>query len=154
MLRDDAVEAEVIAKGLNRAPRLRPDQIDAVITGEDYHVFSGRLTVCCLTLKNGFLVTGESSCVSPENFDAELGRKLARDQARDKIWMLEGYLLRQQMLTQPGRPVNCPGSGGLAQVSLISETGICHHCGARFAREQLIEGKIGRLVVPLHEQLR
>jgi hypothetical protein len=53
--------------------------------------------VCCLTLKNGFTVTGESACASPENFDAELGRKIAFKNAREKIWQLEGYLLKEKL---------------------------------------------------------
>ena len=53
--------------------------------------------MCCLTLRNGFTVTGESACASPENFDAELGKKIARSNARDKIWALEGYALRERL---------------------------------------------------------
>ena len=53
-----------------------------------------RLTFCVLVLKNGFTVTGESACVSPENFDAEIGRKLARQDAVNKIWPLLGFRLR------------------------------------------------------------
>jgi hypothetical protein len=69
---EQAIEAEIQAKGLN-APRLSPEKIDAVITGEDYHVFPGTtLTVCCLKLRNGFTVTGESAAASPENFDVEI----------------------------------------------------------------------------------
>lgn len=55
------------------------------------------LTFCVLVLKNGFTVTGESACASPENFNAELGRQIARDNAIDKIWQLEGYLLKQSL---------------------------------------------------------
>ena len=55
------------------------------------------LTFCVITLKNGFTVTGESACASPENFSAELGRKIARDNAVNKVWMLEGYLLKQRL---------------------------------------------------------
>jgi hypothetical protein len=94
---EKAIENEINAKGLN-APRLSPDKIDAVIAGEDYHVFpSTTLTVCCLTLKNGFTVTGESAAASPENFDVEIGKKIARSNARDKIWALEGYLLKEHL---------------------------------------------------------
>ena len=94
---EQAVEAEIQAKGLN-APRLSPEKIDAVITGEDYHVFPGTtLTVCCLKLRNGFTVTGESACASPENFDAELGRKIARQNAVNKMWPLMGYALKQRL---------------------------------------------------------
>ena len=91
------IEKEIQAKGLN-APRLTPVLIDAAIVGEDYHVFPGTmLTVCCLTLRNGFTVTGESACASPENFNAEIGQKIARGNARDKIWALEGYLLKEKL---------------------------------------------------------
>jgi len=94
---EQAIESEIEAKGLN-APRLSPDKIDAVIIGEDYHVFPGTtLTVCCLKLKNGFTVTGESAAASPENFDVEIGRKIASGNARDKIWALEGYALRERL---------------------------------------------------------
>jgi hypothetical protein len=91
------IEEEIQAKGLN-APRLTPEHIDAVIKDEHYHVFGDTcLTVCCLVLRNGFTVTGESACASPENFDAEIGRKIAFDNARDKIWQLEGYLLKERL---------------------------------------------------------
>lgn len=91
------IEAEIQAKGLN-APRLNPQMIDETIASEDYHVFPGTtLTVCALVLRNGFVVTGESAAASPENFDQEIGRKIARDNARNKIWALEGYLLREKL---------------------------------------------------------
>lgn len=93
---EQIIENEIQEKGLN-APRLSPEKIDAVIASADYYVFPGsQLTVCCLTLKNGFTVTGESACVSPENFNKELGEKIAYGKARDKIWVLEGYLLRER----------------------------------------------------------
>ena len=91
------IESEIQAKGLN-APRLTPDLIDAAIVSEQYHVFPGTtMTVAALTLRNGYIVTGESAAASPENFDKEIGRKIARDNARNKIWALEGYLLREKL---------------------------------------------------------
>ncbi|WP_404377826.1 Gp49 family protein [Vreelandella aquamarina] len=57
----------------------------------------GLLTFCVLVLRNGFTVTGESACASPENFDAEIGRKIARDNAVQKMWPLMGYHLKQQL---------------------------------------------------------
>lgn len=94
---EQAIEKEIQEKNLN-APRLTPDLIDAAIKEEDYHVFEKTcLTVCCLTLRNGFTVTGESACASPENFDAEIGQKIARENARNKVWMLEGYLLKEKL---------------------------------------------------------
>lgn len=94
---EQSIEKEINDKGLN-APRLKPDDIDATIVAEQYHVFKGTtLTVACLTLRNGFTVTGESAAASPENFDEEIGRKIARENARNKIWALEGYLLRDRL---------------------------------------------------------
>ena len=96
-MNETAIEQEIQQKGLI-APRLTPDDIDAVIASEQYHVFTGTtLTVCCLTLKNGFAVTGESAAASPENFNEGVGKKIAHQKARDKIWALEGYLLRQRL---------------------------------------------------------
>ena len=94
---EQEVEQAIQDKGLN-APRLTPDLIDEVIVSEQYHVFAGtNHTVCCLWLVNGFSLIGESASVSAENFDAEEGRKIAKDNARDKIWMLEGYLLKERL---------------------------------------------------------
>jgi hypothetical protein len=112
------IEQEIKLKGLN-APRITPDDIEANIIAEHYfdafmasahgtakyydgfedcHVDALRLlTFCVLTLKNGFMVTGESAFASPENFDAEIGKKIARQNARNKIWALEGYLLKQNI---------------------------------------------------------
>lgn len=57
----------------------------------------GLLTFCVLVLKNGFTVTGESACASPENFNAEIGRKVARDNAVAKVWSLMGYELKSKL---------------------------------------------------------
>ena len=96
-MNEQQLEQEIQDKNLN-APRLTPELIDSVIVISDYHIFKDTcLTVCCLTLENGFTVTGESACVSPENFDKEIGEKIAYANARDKIWALEGYLLREEL---------------------------------------------------------
>jgi hypothetical protein len=97
MTDEQNIEAEIQAKGLN-APRLTPDLIDAAIVSEQYHVFPGTtMTVAALHLRNGYIVTGESAAASPANFDQAIGRKIARDNARNKIWALEGYLLREKL---------------------------------------------------------
>lgn len=115
---DQAIEQEIQAKGLT-APRITPADIEANIASE--HYFTGEeacdsrsseeivhasadlimvqrslslLTFCVLVLRNGFTVTGESACASPENFDAELGRKIARQNAVAKVWPLMGYELK------------------------------------------------------------
>jgi N4 Gp49/Sf6 Gp66 family protein len=94
---DSGIERDILAKGLT-APRVTPADIDANILAEQFHVFPGTmLTVCVLTLRNGFTVTGESACASPENFDAEIGRKIARANAVQKIWPLMGYQLKETL---------------------------------------------------------
>lgn len=96
-MNEQSIENEIQSKGLT-APRVTPDVIDATIEGEHYWTPDGTsLTVCVLTLKNGFTVTGASACASPENFNVELGKKIARDNARQKIWALEGYALRNKL---------------------------------------------------------
>lgn len=92
-----SIEAELKTKGLN-APRVTPAQIDETIKAEFFYVVPGTtLTICVLTLRNGYLVTGESAAASPENFDYAIGRRIAREHARNKIWALEGYLLRERL---------------------------------------------------------
>lgn len=107
---DQSIEKEIQAKGLT-APRVTPQMIEDTIA-EEYTFTADAalkgtpgessqscklLTICVLVLKNGFTVTGESACASPENFNAELGAKIARGHAKDKIWALEGYLLKDQL---------------------------------------------------------
>lgn len=114
---EQSIEQEIQDKGLN-APRLTPDYIDSKIKATEYilprdvckrdngvetfdaPVALQTLTFCILTLENGFTVTGESACASPENFNAEIGRKIAYENAREKIWMLEGYLLKEKLYQQ------------------------------------------------------
>ena len=94
---EQALEQVIVEKGLT-APRLTPSLIDGTVSDVQYHVFGDTcLTVCCITLANGFTVTGESACASPENFDADIGRSISYANARDKIWALEGYLLKQRL---------------------------------------------------------
>jgi hypothetical protein len=94
---EGAVEAELRTKGLN-APRLRSSDIDEAIVWADYHVFAGTtVTVCALHLRNGFVVIGKSAAASAENFDPGIGQRIAYDDARNQIWALEGYLLREKL---------------------------------------------------------
>lgn len=92
-----AVEAALKTKGLN-APRLTPQAIDATIASADFwRVPYTTVTVCALTLNNGYVVIGKSAAASHENFDEEIGRAIAHDDARNQIWALEGYLLREKL---------------------------------------------------------
>lgn len=111
---DNAIEAEIKAKG-KTAPRITPDVIQRTIKSVHYFtagdgVYSAELhahgqpvtnneslnhlTFCVLILQNGFTVTGESACASPENYDYGIGCKIARQNAEQKIWALEGYVLK------------------------------------------------------------
>lgn len=90
---EESIENEIQAKGLN-APRLSPTHISEQVVSEAFYVFPGTtLTICALTLRNGFIVVGKSAAASAENFDEAIGRRIARDNARNEIWALEGYLL-------------------------------------------------------------
>ncbi|RLA05479.1 MAG: hypothetical protein DRQ47_01090 [Gammaproteobacteria bacterium] len=94
---EQAIEQEIQDKGLI-APRITPDMIDENIVGEDYYVFPGTTnTICLLTLKNGYTAVGDSACASIENFDEEIGRNIARGNARQALWPLMGYELRQRL---------------------------------------------------------
>jgi len=94
---EGTIESLIKLKNLN-APRLTPEHIDKTIKSVQYYIFPGtQLTVCCMQLTNGYTVTGESACASPENFDQAIGEQIAYTNAREKIWALEGYLLRQML---------------------------------------------------------
>jgi hypothetical protein len=120
-MNDQQIEQEIQAKRLT-APRVTPDDIEANITGEVYFTAADGyrnspcydpnghaheplpvpaplelLTFCVLVLRNGFTVTGESYCADAERFDAELGRKIARQNAVQKIWPLMGYALKERL---------------------------------------------------------
>lgn len=124
-MNDTQIEQDIQAKGLT-APRITPADIEANIAEERYFTaWEGAqlaywsdsdpedpnsedgapkengplslLTFCVLVLRNGFTVTGESACASPENFDAEIGRKIARANAVAKIWPLMGYELKSKL---------------------------------------------------------
>ena len=92
---DTRISAGRYAPG--QAPRVTQADIDALITDETFVILpDGRTTICQLTLVNGFTVRGESSTVYIENFDEKIGRDIARRNAVEKIWLLEGYLLAQR----------------------------------------------------------
>ena len=121
---DQAIERAIVSVGANVAPRVTPADIEAAIVSEHYFTARegvlgmlaadgvppgiyeqanaapqplGLLTFCVLVLRNGFTVTGESACVSPENFDAEIGRRVARENAISKLWPLLGYALKDKL---------------------------------------------------------
>jgi len=121
---DQAIERAIVSAGANIAPRVTPADIEAAIVSEHYFTARegvlgmlaadgvppgiyeqanaapqplGLLTFCVLVLRNGFTVTGESACASPENFNAEIGRRVARENAIAKVWPLIGYALKDKL---------------------------------------------------------
>ncbi len=94
------------------APRVTPAGLDAKIKAHAYYRFPGTtVTVCALTLANGYTVVGHSAAASPENFDAGLGRSIAYEDARNRIWALEGYLLREQLHASQALPDHFRATG-------------------------------------------
>lgn len=115
------LEQEIQNKGANVAPRITPSHIEDCIAS--VHFFTAAdgvngakrpdavimddslqslelLTICVLVLKNGFTVVGKSACASPENFNADIGKDVAWRDAKEQIWPLEGYLLKQNLYEQ------------------------------------------------------
>ena len=85
------------------------DQIHAKIKSESYIVLpDGRTTLCTLTMENGFTVNGTSACVDAANFDINLGRRYAHEDAIRQIWPLEGYLLAQRLYENPPVTLTVP----------------------------------------------
>lgn len=102
MKSESEIEKLLQEKGLT-APRMTPEGIDAVIVQSTYTMLPSRkVMVCEITLRNGFTVRGESACVSSENFNVEIGQQISYDNARHKIWELEGYLLAQSLFENKG----------------------------------------------------
>ncbi len=93
---DQAMEYKIQEAGLN-APRLTPAHIDSVIRAIDYIVPGTTATICSLILVNGYVVNGESAAASQANFNEAIGKEIAYNNARDKIWPLLGYQLRDKL---------------------------------------------------------
>lgn len=97
---DDAGLEPALA-GAAVAPRVKLSDLDAAIVREQFIRVEGTtLTLCILHLRNGFTLTGESAAASPENFDANVGQSLARAKARDKLWPLLGYALKERLCVE------------------------------------------------------
>lgn len=78
-------------------PKVTKEGIEKRISRTDYMVLpNSTVTVCNITLENGFSVRGESACVDPRNFDMKIGEQIAHRDAFAKLWQLEGYLLAER----------------------------------------------------------
>lgn len=109
-MNDKEIEKEVADKGLT-APRVSLADLEANIASVEIvkHVApSGQvLRWAVLTTLSGYAVTGRPSVsVSPENDNAELGEKMARDNAVHELWPLMGYALKQRLAGPSDAMVN------------------------------------------------
>lgn len=86
-------EESIIAGDVVNAASRPPEAIDSLSV----------LTIHLIVLRNGFTVIGKSAPASPENFSAELGAKLAREDAIRQCWPLMGYALRDRMHREAAR---------------------------------------------------
>ena len=79
--------------------KVTQEQIDALINSAEVKVETvfGKCTTVAVKLANGFILTESSACVDPENYDAELGKKLCLQHIENRLWELEGYALQKKL---------------------------------------------------------
>lgn len=77
--------------------KVTKESIDKKIASVETRRITDKLTHCLITMNNGFQVTGESACVDPANYDEKIGRGIAFDNAFNKLWEIEGYLLQEKL---------------------------------------------------------
>jgi len=93
---ENILAGEALEKAIESQPypKVTKDSVEAKISKVDYLVLpDSTVTICNITLHNGYSVRGESACVDPRNFNIEIGKGLAYKEAFNKLWPLEGYLL-------------------------------------------------------------
>jgi hypothetical protein len=147
----DSLEREIQAKA-NKGPRVTPAALQAeIVSAHFFTAYQGAkaelqsdgvaanayeevgmlplklLTFCVLVLRNGFTVHGISACASPENFNAEIGQRIARENAEREIWPLLGFRLRDEL----ARPALTEGDVAADLVGTCrpdNHTGACTAC--------------------------
>ena len=90
---------KVVEKKEIPAPHVLEEHIEWVMTHSEFeiHTVFDKCTIVACKLPNGFVIVESSACVSPENYDEELGVSICMDKIEDKIWELEGYSLQQNL---------------------------------------------------------
>ena len=130
---------------MNEAAKVTEEDVLFAIYDETYTVLpNGRTTICQLTLYNGFTVEGSSACVNIENFNAEIGRQMAKKEAIGKVWHVLGFrLAERQYYTQDQPPAPTEVEPAIQQ-------------GDRVAFYEHVDGKITppmlALVLRVHNQ--
>lgn len=82
------------------APKVTEDGIKAKIAKATYYSHE-HMTICVLTLANGFFVVGKAAPADPSNYDAAVGERYAYEDAFKQIWHFEGYALREKLASAP-----------------------------------------------------
>jgi hypothetical protein len=88
-------EAKAIVE-TKRAPRVTEQSIKSKIEEVTY-TFHAHMTICVITMKNGFFVVGKAAPADPQNYDIQVGMRYAYEDAFKQLWQLEGYLLREHL---------------------------------------------------------
>ena len=78
------------------AERVTKEYMESRIANTDFHRLGETVTICSITLDNGYSVRGESACVNPENYNQQIGEKIAFDNAFRQLWPLFGFLLAEK----------------------------------------------------------
>lgn len=96
---DTLKASEAVAASVAVAPRVTYEDLKAKVAAEEYFTAGPEdlLTICVITMQNGFTVVGESACASAANFDPNVGCQFAFEAALRKAWAFEGYLLRERL---------------------------------------------------------
>lgn len=91
------MRTKLLAKVIKMKTTSNKEYLTSLITEEKYIKIADNTMLCCITLKNGFVLVGQSSCILAENFDEGIGKRVAYENAFNKIWELEGYLVKQHL---------------------------------------------------------
>lgn len=96
-INDEELDAKLSA---SPAPRVTKEAMEDRIESVTYNRFSETVTICQINLDNGYSVRGESACVNPENYNSDIGNRIAYDNAFQKLWPLFGFLLAEDQFTR------------------------------------------------------
>jgi hypothetical protein len=153
----DALEAAIAAKP--GAKVSKADIENRIMDVAFYALPSSTVTICSITLDNGFSVRGESACVDPTNFDRDIGERIAYDNAFDKFWPLFGFLLAEKRFTD-AKFANATGwtvgnivEPGEGETFRAIEINHIRDSGGHFAKIQ-INASLGETDADLHAMAR
>ena len=90
---------EKVVEAKEEAPTITQEYINEIMENSEFevHTVFGKCTIVSCRLPNGFVIVESSACVSPDNYNEEVGTEICIGKIEDKIWELEGYRLQQWM---------------------------------------------------------